>query len=856
MFRSQPNMISMRFTKCFENFAYDDGRTPEQNKEDFKVLYDRYMMSEEQMERVCNSVMNHFSMKEAKRSSREQEVCQARTQQAQDILAGEIVGIKLAFINLDKKLKADLGNDVQANSIARDMTFLRREETEEALEFNKRLFLAVTSNDPTAAANAIFESIEHARREAGINSPEDLDRMYDLDDDALLQNYEKVMVFCRRLAEDRVLNDYAFSDAQKEHLLKYKNLTQSLAQILESRMETIANPVYSLLDPAYFHDKRPAHTNADEAVDEMISEDQYGSMERYSPLGAFISSIQNYSYNYGVAVPERLALQYPELKQAILSGEKRSDADMAMGSFEPIIALMENGQKMVLTNTVTETGFAPKMQTCQEYSKELYERAVKADRFLLTGSKQFDDMMKAAKALSKLEADPNATRYQLNGRATEVYMAAKDYLEYKGIKFPYDNFALVAKGSKNAREQSRIETAMTILAYGRAHTTLSEKEAKMEQQGPAKKAEVDKLPALTVLERNDISSGWKRDFLDALPKNMNQLLNRQPPKVKAQEDAPAKSVMSKDDFTLLCALACGSEDLYYVTNLKKPMMDDYGNVLTDENDQPLTKLRHVNAEPDKTYRAMIKAVYGGQTLNELKGSEEHKLLTGAQSLVFHALENGTEQSYDMLGKFLADGLKQNNQVLQARAPKGFDAVFCGLAEIGSKTLELMEKNPLLKAAAMNHLTAEDLRIAKAAKALQELHTEALYAQEILASPRGALGEQNAAEVAAVCQMYSAEQRFATDPNYLATCPYGEYPTAAEQMNKVLAESPQVKAFAQNIADKAPQERLNELKQAQPLADLYLEARGQALSMQQNNQPQRHMGAVAQQPKAPEGPKMV
>ena len=167
------------------------------------------------MERIGNVVVNHFSLADAKRSSKEQAICQERMLRAQDLAANEVVSLKLPTINLDRKLKEDLGEDVSVSAIARDMTFLRRDDTAEALEFNKKLFLAVTSKNPVEAADAVFESIEHARLEAGITSPEDISRMYDLDDEAFLQNYEKLMTFCRRVSEDRVLKDYDFSPEQR-----------------------------------------------------------------------------------------------------------------------------------------------------------------------------------------------------------------------------------------------------------------------------------------------------------------------------------------------------------------------------------------------------------------------------------------------------------------------------------------------------------------------------------------------------------------------------------------------------------------------------------------------------------------
>ena len=71
MFKSDPKMISMKFAKTYADFVYDTAKTPEQNKEDFKAIYDRYMMPEEMMERIGNVVVNHFSLADAKRSSKE-----------------------------------------------------------------------------------------------------------------------------------------------------------------------------------------------------------------------------------------------------------------------------------------------------------------------------------------------------------------------------------------------------------------------------------------------------------------------------------------------------------------------------------------------------------------------------------------------------------------------------------------------------------------------------------------------------------------------------------------------------------------------------------------------------------------
>ena len=847
MFKSDPKMISMKFAKTYADFVYDTAKTPEQNKEDFKAIYDRYMMPEEMMERIGNVVVNHFSLADAKRSSKEQAICQERMLRAQDLAANEVVSLKLPTINLDRKLKEDLGEDVSVSAIARDMTFLRRDDTAEALEFNKKLFLAVTSKNPVEAADAVFESIEHARLEAGITSPEDISRMYDLDDEAFLQNYEKLMTFCRRVSEDRVLKDYDFSPEQREHILQYKDITQSLTQVLESRLETISNPLYPTLNPVYFHDKSPAYLNIDDAVSELIEEEKYGSMEPYSPFGSFVSSIQNYSYNHGIAVPERLALKHPELREAVLSGENRGNFDRALGSFQPVIALMPSGEKMVLTNNAVKDGFVPKMQTSREYSKELYEKAVKVDRFLLTGSKQFDDMKKAARELSELEAKPDATKYQLDIKAYAAVDAAKTYLEYKGIRFPYDNYALVEKGTKNAREQSRIETAMTILAYAQSHTTLSEKIATMEQQGPAKNVDVEKTGPLPQIKSRDFTAAVKSNFLEAFSANMDQLLDRKPPKVKEGANGSVKDAMSKEDFTLLCALACGSDKLYYT--VRQNVKDDYGNVVTDEKGDPLTrKGRVTNLHPEETYGAMIEGVFGGQKIKELPG-ESGRMLTGAQSLVFHALQDGDK--IDLLGQLVADGLKQNNQMMKFQ--KGFTDEFCAFADINDKTLKLLENNPALKDAAMKYLSAEDLRISTAVKALNELHTAGLSAQKLLSRiPSDSLGEQNAVDVAAVCQMYGVEQLLCTNENYLATCPYGTYPNVAEQVNKAISGNQQIKDFVQDLAQKGPKDRIAALNQGDAMANLYVTSiQPKAPSVQQANQPELQMNAVQQSAPSPQ-----
>ena len=163
--------------------------------------------------------------------------------------------------------------------------------------------------------------------------------------------------------------------------------------------------------------------------------------------------------------------------------------------------------------------------------------------------------------------------------------------------------------------------------------------------------------------------------------------------------------LTKEEFGVLAAIACGSKELSFY---------DAKNGKIRQND------------PDKYYSGIISTRYAEGKVFESKALKSFHAL--ARQEVKNALENG---KIDKLGKLLADGLTQNNKWLAKQTD--LSDYYTVYAELGSKLLNIVDKNEQLKQAFNKHLgnDTKQIKMAKAAKNISDLRVKALPLKEQL-----------------------------------------------------------------------------------------------------------------------------
>ena len=503
MFKNGLYSAGYDFTKLNDAFEYNIKQSPEENREEFLKAFDVPRLSDSQIRKIGSAGMNQFSLSAAKRSPADRERALRINKMAQESMATEILDIHAASARLEEAMGP-------ADAMMRDVTFLRRDDTDEALEFNKELLAACRNNDKKEIARLEFRAIQEAQEKLGINSPDDIYRLAELDGEELLEKHQLISYYGRMLHDcDRALQEYEFTPEQEQEIRKYKDLMQDLVTMTTQKVDIMANPAYVDLDPAYFYGKNADGESMELAVGELMEAGNYPNDREYIPVCDFVRHINAHCMYAGLRAVEALTVKNPDLVGATLS-KNSSDA---LSNALPAVARTKAGLDMVITN-----GMPPKLQTADAYTRELQELAIKADRFLLTGSKQFDDMLKEVKELNAARAR-SAGEDEMAQKIADLAVAAEKYLIHKNLDAPYDAKAILNRGSKNQREQSRMEVASFLYHYATAHQSVrqKEKENAIQEKKDAEAAELkEELDELEQLNTSKMSEEQFRNHLESL----------------------------------------------------------------------------------------------------------------------------------------------------------------------------------------------------------------------------------------------------------------------------------------------------------------------------------------------------
>ena len=736
----------------------------------------------------------------------------------------------------------------------------------EDLEFNNRLIDAASKfkQDPDPLRKILLDEVNKLREDLGLNDPENIKKLHSLSDAELVEafpKYDRYLHLVAEVAEGGGKN--VFTAEQHEELMKHEDMF-SLNSTWQYRMNLMVNPYYADIKVDDLFAQNPDASKASEVIENMFGL-SYDAPKHH--LANLFESAQ-YLHNLGGVT---LTYSLPLLNPA-LEGVFKNPAELTpyLSVNAPIVALGNDGEQYVISNKPVHH----KIPTAQEYSEELLAAAVKADKWLLTGSKQFDTMMRAQKALNEAR-DEGVSAEQLQQLAKNLEKAAKEYLEYKDPDFKEYTGPSSVRG-KNMREQSRLEAAGNILNYAKAQVESMPK--LIEREAAAKQAAQQREEALKQDEailRNafDKNSGFL-NFLDNLPAATSAALPRKVPtvdekqKVKIDDAVMERMVtvplVPQDQFSALCALACGSDKVHATiwrtkkvngeAVMERKLFDVKGadGKVTQKMKEVKVKEKVVdlNRDPAGTFKAAMEAIVKGpDTLNALpKESNANAMITAAQSNAFHALQDG---KFDELGKMVADGLKTNNDLM--REQLGFTSTFSAGANLIGKALQAMDKNPALKEAVEKNLDPTQLQIAKGIKALGDMQADGLQAQlEVLNHLRlpGANLDDPAfrENVAKVCSMYGMSKQFAgKQVNLVNLANDPQYP---KNITSALAQNQTLTNFIEGLKTKSLNDQFKAISTPKEMSKLFDAAAANAKQqVNQQNQPQIEFHLQAAQPQA-------
>jgi hypothetical protein len=218
-----------------------------------------------------------------------------------------------------------------------------------------------------------------------------------------------------------------------------------------------------------------------------------------------------------------------------------------------------------------------------------------------------------------------------------------------------------------------------------------------------------------------------------------------------------------------------------------------------------------------------------------KNGKSAGFLRKAQNAVLQGIEAANKGDYSALGKIIAQGLIQNNNVLLDQ--KQLDDRFTIYATLGGRVLDFMKGNEQLRQAVLNHLDGDikQLDIANAARNISNLRTEIMPRYLEMLSQYGAthmvtyrdkngversdkdfLVPGNKRNVAKVCQLFNIDLQMRKGEFDLRTTEYVN-DGAAEMLAAQLDRSQVLAAF---LVDK---NRVDRLKDPMAMKSLYTEA---------------------------------
>lgn len=255
-----------------------------------------------------------------------------------------------------------------------------------------------------------------------------------------------------------------------------------------------------------------------------------------------------------------------------------------------------------------------------------------------------------------------------------------------------------------------------------------------------------------------------------------------------------------DKYGTLVAMALGSPELFI-------KIDDAGH-------------REYN-NPDVYYQKILDHHLTNTPLSP--SDKSAGFLEMAWGTVLQGMRDAPNGDFSKLGKIIAQGLTQNNKVLQEQ--RELTDRYSVYATLGVKVLDLIKSNKKLERAVMDHLgpDTKQIEMANAAKNISALRKEAMPLYENMLQQIDKVAPLKS-DVAKVLQLFSIEVSMNKNEFDLANNEYAKT-GAAEKLSEELDKSRALDAF---LKDENRVEILKDPKQMKELYDRAVEERKQYL----------------------------
>lgn len=444
---------------------YDNNFTLEQHMDSMRHIFDRPQFSASWLEDTIRDIHPTFSLSQIDRSKEARAQRAALSREAQDSMMSLLLSYKQygASKNTDNPQPGVRLNRPWA-------AFIRPSGEPEDLGFNRNLEMHASENDPAASAKLLFEELQRCAKAANIERVEDIYALINASDREIVEKYPQIRRFLNLMTEAKDLlsrKELAFNDEQKKWLLDLVNPAQDLSYVTVERMNMIASPLYEELGSELALSRKMS--DLQEHMYNACAEIEDPMMTK---VHSYFSGANSLQVMLGEGLMDRFKSANPELQDAIFAAAG-SNPEMkpseAFNEMLPVVARTpEAGIKVLVP------GIPGKVLDNTAFMDQLSTLTVQADKWLLTGSRQFADMQKALKELNEV-CKGNPDPRQLTESTEALRTAAETYLAYKGIKSPYDASNVLLKG-KNHREQSRMDVASSILGFAKAQGTALSKE--------------------------------------------------------------------------------------------------------------------------------------------------------------------------------------------------------------------------------------------------------------------------------------------------------------------------------------------------------------------------------------------
>lgn len=430
-----------------------------EHKDSLRHIYDRPNISTRQLESIIRQDIPGFTLSmAADQSSRARQERRELAQQMREY----VLDRHFDFAQYSYSKTTD--NPLPGATMNRPYcSFLQMGMDEESVAFNQRLVDVLKTGTPREKADFLFSEIEKARQEAGFNSPEDVYALTKCSDRELVERYPQIRRFLTYMTDTESLlkkEELDFTPEQRRQLNRFLHPGMDMDLCIQQRLQLVISPMYEDLGSQFWlnNDLMCLQNNADVRLEEMDPSGNLANVGRHFGFAFMHNQL------LAKGAMSRFITEDPSLADASLGTPKNaSDPTQSFTNMTCVVARTQNQETKVLLS-----GYPEQILTETAYMDKLAKEASAADKWLLTGSKEFSQMQKALKELNTYtKANPGASDQELQTRTEALREAAESYLRHKGIQEPFSIMETNLQG-KNDREQQRLNVARSVLEFAQA----------------------------------------------------------------------------------------------------------------------------------------------------------------------------------------------------------------------------------------------------------------------------------------------------------------------------------------------------------------------------------------------------